>query len=85
METIFYQKFVNETISFDGFHFIGCTFVNCIIIVETSNFHFDRCSFIESAFHVAQGLTVFQSMPFEDDSDPAGFWSAVYSNTPLNA
>jgi hypothetical protein len=72
MELIMNQEYHNETIIFDGFHFVGCSFVNCTIIVTSPDFDFDRCSFIGSHFHVDPELSVFeqpqQSLPLHSDS-----------------
>ncbi|GGG90166.1 hypothetical protein [Paenibacillus radicis (ex Gao et al. 2016)] len=60
MKVIENEHFSNETIAFDGFHFIGCTFTNCVIIITTLNFDFNRCSFYDSALHVNPKLPVFE-------------------------
>jgi hypothetical protein len=60
MELIMNQEYFNETVIFDGFHFVGCSFVNCRIIITSPQFDFDRCSFIGSNFFVDPGLSVFE-------------------------
>lgn len=59
MNRISNEHFKNETITFDGFSFIGCTFTNCVIIISTMDFNFERCSFFESALHVNPKLSIF--------------------------
>ncbi|MGO4544673.1 hypothetical protein AB4Z29_07740 [Paenibacillus sp. 2TAB23] len=59
MNTISNEHFQNETIAFDGFSFIGCTFTNCVIIITTLNFNFEHCSFFESSLHVNPNLSIF--------------------------
>jgi len=59
MHTISNEHFTNETIAFDGFSFIGCTFSNCVIIITTLDFNFERCSFYESSLHVNPKLPIF--------------------------
>lgn len=60
MKIIANEHFKDETIHFDGFHFVGCTFTNCIIIIATLNFNFEHCSFYESALHVNPKLPIFE-------------------------
>ncbi|WP_028610789.1 hypothetical protein [Paenibacillus harenae] len=60
MNTISNEHFTNETIAFDGFSFIGCTFTNCVIIITTLHFNFERCSFYESTLHVNPELSIFE-------------------------
>ncbi|WP_169081473.1 hypothetical protein [Paenibacillus sp. PL91] len=59
MNTIANEHFKDETIVFDGFSFIGCTFTNCVIIITTLEFNFERCSFYESSLHVNPNLSIF--------------------------
>ncbi|MGO4699153.1 hypothetical protein AB4Z50_33365 [Paenibacillus sp. 2TAB26] len=59
MHTISNEQFTNETIAFDGFSFIGCTFSNCVIIITTLDFNFERCSFYDSSLHVNPKLPIF--------------------------
>jgi hypothetical protein len=60
MNTISNEHFSNETIVFDGFSFIGCTFTNCVIIITTLDFNFSGCSFFESNLHVKPELSIFE-------------------------
>lgn len=60
MELIFNEHFDNETIGFNGFRFVNCTFTNCIIIITSLDFDFERCSFYGSALHVDPYLPVFE-------------------------
>ncbi|RCW42324.1 hypothetical protein DFP97_11747 [Paenibacillus prosopidis] len=60
MKTISNEVFTNETITFDGFSFIGCTFKNCVILITTLDFNFERCSFFESILHVNPKLPIFE-------------------------
>ncbi|CAM4408248.1 Pentapeptide repeat-containing protein [Paenibacillus alkaliterrae] len=60
MNTIANEHFKNETIVFDGFSFIGCTFTNCVIIITTLDFNFHSCSFFESNLHVNPELSIFE-------------------------
>lgn len=60
METIVNEHFIDETIKFDGFTFIGCSFTNCVIIITSLQFHFESCSFYGSALHVNPSLPVFE-------------------------
>lgn len=60
MNTISNEHFSNETIAFDGFSFIGCTFTNCVIIITTLDFNFQGCTFYESALHVNPNLSIFE-------------------------
>ncbi len=60
MITISNEHFQNETITFDGFSFIGCTFTDCVILITTLNFNFERCSFFHSSLHVNPALSIFE-------------------------
>ncbi|MFC4776096.1 hypothetical protein ACFO9Q_04865 [Paenibacillus sp. GCM10023252] len=60
MEFIMNQSFENETIRFDGYSFISCTFTNCVIIITTLDFGFEQCTFYGSSLHVNPELPVFQ-------------------------
>ncbi|MCQ6560021.1 hypothetical protein [Paenibacillus mendelii] len=59
MQRVMDQVFENETIVFDGFHFIGCSFINCILIITSGTFDFDRCSYRGSTFYVDPSLSIF--------------------------
>ncbi|MFD0710545.1 hypothetical protein [Paenibacillus sp. GCM10027626] len=52
------QVFENETIVFDGYHFIGCSFINCILIITSEQFDFDRCSYSGTTFYVDPRLPI---------------------------
>ncbi|EXX89514.1 hypothetical protein BG53_13065 [Paenibacillus darwinianus] len=81
MELIMNQKFENETIVFDGYNFIGCTFKNCIIFVTSTDFEFDRCSFFDTNFYADPSLPIFQISHRLSQStydDIACFWDDVY-------
>ncbi|QYR23308.1 hypothetical protein KZ483_10540 [Paenibacillus sp. sptzw28] len=84
MDLIMDQEFDNETIVFDGFHFIGCSFTKCIIIITSPDFAFDRCSFKDTAFHVDPALSAFQiAQTFYPDSTDS--WTGISVNeTPSN-
>ncbi|MFF2482931.1 hypothetical protein [Paenibacillus sp. NPDC058071] len=60
MKVIENEHFNNETIGFDGFHFIGCTFTNCVLLIETLEFNFTNCSFYDSVLHVNPELPIFE-------------------------
>lgn len=60
MKTIANENFKDETIQFDGFNFVSCTFTNCIIIISTLEFNFQQCSFFESTLHVNPKLPIFE-------------------------
>lgn len=60
MERIINQHFTNETITFDGFSFVGCTFTDCVIIIASLDFNFESCSFYGSAIHVNPKLPIFE-------------------------
>lgn len=59
MRFVMNQVFENETIQFDGFHYIGCSFLDCTVLITSMEFGFDRCSFSGTTFHVAEGLPLF--------------------------
>ena len=60
MQIISNENFCNETIGFDGFQFISCSFTNCVIIITTLEFDFEHCSFYDSAIHVNPNLPIFE-------------------------
>jgi wyosine [tRNA(Phe)-imidazoG37] synthetase (radical SAM superfamily) len=62
MQVIFNQTFENETIIFDGFKFIGCSFHKCIILINSDHCDYENCTFTETKFHV-EALEDDQSMP----------------------
>jgi hypothetical protein len=64
MEIIMNRVYRDETIQFDGVHFIGCSFIGCRIIITSSHFDFDRCTFKESSFHVDPRLNIFEEAAY---------------------
>ncbi|MFC3345502.1 hypothetical protein [Paenibacillus abyssi] len=81
MELIINESFENETITFDGFNFVGCTFKNCIVIITSMDFDFERCTFTGTTFHVNPHIPIFQiSHRISQSScdDIACFWDGVY-------
>lgn len=58
MELIMNQTFVNETIGFDGFSFIGCEFRDCNIITAGAEFHFERCTFQRVKFLINPAVPI---------------------------
>lgn len=60
MELIANEHFENETIGFDGFSFMNCTFTNCVILITTLDFHFENCSFYGSVLHIDPSLPIFE-------------------------
>lgn len=45
MELIQDQPFTYETIGLDGFSFYRCAFEDCVLMIRTERYHFERCSF----------------------------------------
>jgi len=87
MELIANQHFENETIGFDGFQFVECTFTDCLIIITSLDFGFDRCSFYNTSFHVLPDLPVFDiaqrlyGTEAVCGDSAGGFWTDVYKGT----
>ncbi|GBF78290.1 hypothetical protein PA598K_06916 [Paenibacillus sp. 598K] len=84
MELITNQTFTNESIIFDGFHFVGCSFRDCIVVISDSNFAFDRCSFEQSTFHVQPDSPAYHML--KPVCENAGnFWADVYKGSRAHA
>ena len=84
MERIMNQTFDNETIGFDGFSFIGCVFRDCVIIVATAEFHFERCAFYNVKFLVNPAVPIQEfshrlSQCVREDT--VCLWNDVYLDT----
>lgn len=77
MELITNQTFTKESIIFDGFHFVGCSFRDCIVLISDSNFAFDRCSFEQSTFHVQPDSPAYHMLKPVCES-AGNFWADVY-------
>ncbi|MFC4778761.1 hypothetical protein ACFO9Q_18355 [Paenibacillus sp. GCM10023252] len=62
MEYITNQHFENEEISFDGAHYIGCSFKNCTIHIHKLNFDYDRCTFTDTKFKLSPKIYWLQNI-----------------------
>ncbi len=81
MELIMNQAFENETIGFDGFTFAGCVFRDCVIVVATDQFNFERCSFYRVKFlvHPTVPIQQFSHMLSQCvQEDVVCLWNDVY-------
>jgi len=81
MELILNQAFEKETIGFDGFTFAGCVFRDCVIVVATAHFEFERCSFYQVKFlvHPAVPIQQFSHMLSQCvHEDVVCLWNDVY-------
>jgi len=54
------ENFENETICFDGFAFVNCSFTNCVILITCLDFEFKSCSFYNSTLHIDPSLPIFE-------------------------
>lgn len=84
MELIMNQTFVNESIGFDGFSFVGCVFRDCNIIIASADFHFERCSFYGVKFLVNPAVPIREfshrlSQCVHEDT--ICLWNDVYLDT----
>ncbi|MFS0727098.1 hypothetical protein [Paenibacillus sp. 1P07SE] len=84
MELITNQTFTKESIMFDGFHFIGCSFRDCIVVITDNNFAFDRCSFEQSTFHVQPDSPAYHMLKPVCES-AGNFWAEVRKGSRLNS
>ncbi|SFF18690.1 hypothetical protein SAMN04487969_11718 [Paenibacillus algorifonticola] len=62
MEYIINKRFDGEEIKFDGNHYIGCTFNNCIITISSLHFNYDRCTFKGSSFKLSPSMFYLQNV-----------------------
>lgn len=50
------QTFANQTVYISGQGFIGCTFVDCTLVLRETVYHLERCSFVRCNWHVDRVL-----------------------------
>ncbi|MFD1954513.1 hypothetical protein ACFSL6_10145 [Paenibacillus thailandensis] len=62
MDYVLNQHFENTTVDFDGKHYIGCSFLNCTIIISSLNFNYDRCTFTDSQFKISPKISWLQNV-----------------------
>ncbi|WP_274650732.1 hypothetical protein [Paenibacillus humicola] len=63
MNVVMNEEFLNETVVFEGNHYIGCSFTDCTILITSPDFDFDRCTFIGSSFQVDPNLEIGLTAP----------------------
>lgn len=62
MEYIMNKAYKNEDVYFDGSHYIGCSFTDCTIHIESLLFNYDRCTFSGSKFKLSPKLLMLQNV-----------------------
>lgn len=62
MEYITNKAYRNEDVYFDGSHYIGCSFTNCTIHIQSLRFNYDRCTFPGSSFKLSPNLSMLQNV-----------------------
>ncbi|WP_138753117.1 hypothetical protein [Paenibacillus sinopodophylli] len=62
MEYIINQTYHNKPIYLDGAHYIGCSFINCTIHIQSLRFNYDRCTFAGSTFKLSPNLSMLQNV-----------------------
>ncbi|OMF27187.1 hypothetical protein BK133_19735 [Paenibacillus sp. FSL H8-0548] len=62
MEYILNKQYKDEEVYFDGSHYIGCSFTNCTIHIQSLSFNYDRCTFAGSKFKLSPKLLILQNV-----------------------
>jgi hypothetical protein len=78
------QTFTNKTVVFDGSRFVGCSFMNCVIVITSSHFDFDKCSFYGAKVLVNPSIpitVVSHRLSQSVYEDLVCFWNDVYIDT----
>jgi hypothetical protein len=62
MEYILNKQYTDTDVFFDGSHYIGCSFTNCTIHIQSLSFNYDRCTFAGSKFKLSPKVFMLQNV-----------------------